>query len=207
MLAAGAATSVQATTFTGSYGESHNAADPGLKLLTNNLAPSPFSFNLTNVGDTAHQNLFQLYTNEASLDFDDLAGKPISVTLAFTAPSNFGGTIGGTTDGAFTFSLSGFFNLTENNFGTLSWANNGNQVLDFGNGGQLLVHLDDANFNLTRTSFGDSALTPGLAGAATVTADFTLKAAAVPEPASWALMIGGFGMAGATLRRRRAALA
>ena len=27
--------------------------------------------------------------------------------------------------------------------------------------------------------------------------------AAVPEPASWALMIGGFGLAGATLRRRR----
>ncbi|PZQ65249.1 MAG: hypothetical protein DI570_02460 [Phenylobacterium zucineum] len=26
---------------------------------------------------------------------------------------------------------------------------------------------------------------------------------AVPEPATWALMIGGFGMAGATLRRRR----
>jgi len=26
----------------------------------------------------------------------------------------------------------------------------------------------------------------------------------VPEPASWALMIGGFGLAGATLRRRRA---
>ncbi|PZQ58946.1 MAG: PEP-CTERM sorting domain-containing protein [Phenylobacterium zucineum] len=29
---------------------------------------------------------------------------------------------------------------------------------------------------------------------------------AVPEPATWALMIGGFGMAGATLRRRRSAL-
>ena len=28
--------------------------------------------------------------------------------------------------------------------------------------------------------------------------------AAVPEPASWALMIGGFGLAGAALRRRRA---
>lgn len=30
---------------------------------------------------------------------------------------------------------------------------------------------------------------------------------AVPEPATWALMIGGFGLAGAALRRRRAALA
>ncbi len=44
--------------------------------------------------------------------------------------------------------------------------------------------------------------------------DFTLddislstKAPGVPEPASWALMILGFGAAGAVLRRRRAALA
>ena len=33
-----------------------------------------------------------------------------------------------------------------------------------------------------------------------------LPAAAVPEPASWALMIAGFGLAGATLRRRNTAL-
>jgi hypothetical protein len=31
--------------------------------------------------------------------------------------------------------------------------------------------------------------------------------AAVPEPAAWALMIAGFGLAGASLRRRRGALA
>jgi len=30
-----------------------------------------------------------------------------------------------------------------------------------------------------------------------------LSVAAVPEPASWAMMIGGFGLAGGTLRRRR----
>jgi len=30
------------------------------------------------------------------------------------------------------------------------------------------------------------------------------KGGAVPEPAAWALMIAGFGLAGATLRRRRA---
>ena len=31
--------------------------------------------------------------------------------------------------------------------------------------------------------------------------------AGVPEPAAWALMIGGFGMAGAMIRRRKAAIA
>ena len=38
----------------------------------------------------------------------------------------------------------------------------------------------------------------GLSG----TADF---AGGVPEPTTWALMLGGFGLAGAALRRRRAA--
>lgn len=36
---------------------------------------------------------------------------------------------------------------------------------------------------------------------------FTVTAAAVPEPASWALMIGGFGLVGAVLRQRRAVAA
>lgn len=36
---------------------------------------------------------------------------------------------------------------------------------------------------------------------------FTLGIAAVPEPATWAMMIGGFGAIGATMRRRRRTLA
>ncbi|HLZ75156.1 MAG TPA: PEPxxWA-CTERM sorting domain-containing protein [Phenylobacterium sp.] len=39
------------------------------------------------------------------------------------------------------------------------------------------------------------------------TATFQAQLGAVPEPAAWALMISGFGLAGAALRRRRAAFA
>lgn len=35
---------------------------------------------------------------------------------------------------------------------------------------------------------------------------FTLASATVPEPASWALMIGGFGMTGIAMRRRKTLL-
>ncbi|THD54182.1 PEPxxWA-CTERM sorting domain-containing protein [Phenylobacterium sp.] len=41
-------------------------------------------------------------------------------------------------------------------------------------------------------------------------ADITFKGVAfapVPEPATWTLMPGGFGLTGAALRRRRAAVA
>jgi hypothetical protein len=43
-------------------------------------------------------------------------------------------------------------------------------------------------------------------GGDTYKINFEAASAAVPEPASWALMLGGFGLAGASIRRRRSAV-
>lgn len=40
-------------------------------------------------------------------------------------------------------------------------------------------------------------------GAGTYSGNATFQAAAVPEAATWAMMVGGFGLIGATVRRRR----
>jgi hypothetical protein len=54
-------------------------------------------------------------------------------------------------------------------------------------------------FSVVLDSFGGADKT------VTIGANGLSAAGAVPEPAAWALMIGGFGFAGATLRRRKAA--
>ena len=83
-------------------------------------------------------------------------------------------------------------------------------VFDFSGAPDILgVTLDgSSNFTPAGSSFTSNSFNLNLSGNA-VTADsvavydFTLQdRAAVPEPASWALMISGFGLAGAALRRR-----
>jgi hypothetical protein len=68
-------------------------------------------------------------------------------------------------------------------------------------------------FQAVGVNFGGTAKSVVFGGSANFIGfdDITLGSATagggVPEPASWALMIGGFGLAGATLRRRRSAVA
>lgn len=82
----------------------------------------------------------------------------------------------------------------------------GNLVLtvkdfDFGSGGNLFLDVDK---NVGTTNMRDSAFAYDYnQGLVTGFNDF----AAVPEPATWGLLIGGFGLVGAAMRRRRRAAA
>ncbi len=60
-------------------------------------------------------------------------------------------------------------------------------------------------FNTTGTSFTISGLASN--DGYWVGDNFTFSGTAVPEPASWAMLIAGFGLTGAAMRRRRTALA
>ncbi len=65
----------------------------------------------------------------------------------------------------------------------------------------------DYTFNLWSRQRANPALDGGNVEIADFAPDGSSFAATVPEPASWALMIGGFGVAGARLRHRRTHLA
>ena len=66
--------------------------------------------------------------------------------------------------------------------------------------GRPISFFNQSNNNLYRIN----AQSPGASFYVTATSS---AVAAVPEPASWAMMIGGFGLTGAALRRRRGSFA
>jgi hypothetical protein len=193
-LSAAISAPASAETFAGTYGVNLNGTDPGLVLNWSSIA-SGLTFNLPTVGSSTSFDLFSLWTNETTVNADDLAPKPIQVNFNFTLPTGFGGSINGETIGE-----SVFFGIFQD--GHVNWNNGGDQLLNFGNGGQLLAHLDNATFNS-----GVFGLDEGQRSGAAINATFSLMHGSVPEPATWAMMILGFGMVGAGLRMRRLATA
>jgi len=73
-------------------------------------------------------------------------------------------------------------------------------------GGQSLTVTGVPILNGVMNTIEVKGTTSATAVAATYTGTATFNAGAVPEPASWAMMIGGFGLIGAAMRRRRTGL-
>jgi hypothetical protein len=194
--ALGAASAASATTFTGTYDvtDYHSGSNGGLNIDIQDAAPSGTSLGLGNMnfGDVKVVDLFYIWAGE-DVGSDDTGSDPIAVKFNFTSPVG-SGTVNGDTWG-----VTGQFE-----HGVVHW--DGPININFGAAGTMNIALNNATFYEEPDCWRDcnnnyKALIKGT---------FTLNGpagGAVPEPASWAMMITGFGLAGATLRRRRTAAA
>jgi hypothetical protein len=195
-LMAAAASPAFATDFTTAYSVDLNTNESGLTLHDSGIAPS-LSFTLTPTDPTASNvDLFDLFTKETTVNRDDLAPQQISVDFTFSQPTNFTDSVGGTTEGQ-----KFIFGLFQD--GKVTW--DSSPAVDIGNGEQLEISLSDATFN-----DGVFGLRPGQKYGAQIEGTFTLipaTASAVPEPATWAVMLTGFGGLGVAMRRARRKLA
>lgn len=84
---------------------------------------------------------------------------------------------------------------------------NGVQQFTFNDAGNLAVISNTLHFFRDDTAVGGEAATGFVDYIRLADAGGFTATAAIPEPATWAVMIMGFGAAGAMLRRRRAAAA
>jgi len=156
-------------------------------------AGNNFSFELTSVGQSVTFRLLDIWTNEPSLQADDLVSRAIEAVFNFTAPPPpFGGSVDGDTVAGTILIASG---------GNVAW--DGSEILTFGGlgDGQLRVSLSDEVFNVG----GGLNFTPGRAYGASVDVTFKLLANAteVPEPLTIGLLGMGLVGLGVAARRRR----
>ncbi|GAB3685024.1 PEP-CTERM sorting domain-containing protein [Salinisphaera aquimarina] len=158
----------------------------GLLIETSDASPNPFIYNLM-LGESQTFGLFNIYTNEGSVNLDDLVGRDIFVDFGFIQPEAGNAVVTGETDGR--------FRAIVFQQGRVQW--DGPQLFSYGGDGLIEVALQDATFNT-----GLFGLDGGEANGATIFATLTLRNEAtladVPEPgvmALFALALIGMGFA------------
>jgi PEP-CTERM motif len=187
-----------AVTFSGNVANvTANNSGSGLEVQTGLY--NSFNFDLDVGENSGPIGLFTIWTNETHVAWgEDTSPRNIAVQFNFLQPGGpwAGGPVEGETFG---------FNFIIGQGGAVTW--DAPEIFTFGNGGQLKVTLNPTTFN--EGWFGT---TPGKKYGAVVTGNFEFLQApslqsGVPEPATWAMMITGFGLAGAAIRRRRTSFA
>jgi hypothetical protein len=167
------------------------------------MASSASAATIVNVGTSPSANPYFYITS----------GTPTTPVIT----ANFGATISGpstTFDDIFQFiipqngkgsgSLSTSFSSPLNQLTISNVLVNGvNETLTSGSGGQSLTVSGVPIINGVLNMIEVKGVTSSSAVAATFTGTATFAAGSVPEPASWALMIGGFGLIGLAMRRRQ----
>jgi hypothetical protein len=161
-----------------------NTGDPGLVITASPVPFGPFDLDLdvgTLTPSSFTTDVLSIGTDETTINlFEDTNSLPISVGFSFTNPfGTTGDPITGETFGVWLIDI-----------GVVRW--DGPSTFNFGNGGAFSLALSDTIF--------------GTPGTANVSGTFTLiSESAVPEPATWAMMLMGFGAVGFAMRRKRSA--
>ncbi|WP_284162908.1 VPLPA-CTERM sorting domain-containing protein [Frigidibacter sp. SD6-1] len=183
-LFAGAA---EAATINATFSLSGSAfSNPGLEVETS-AGSGSFSVTLAQ-GQSQTLNLFSLWTEEPTVDPDDLVARQISAAFSLTNYTA-SGTVNGTTVGTSLFGVL--------QWGQLNWS--APLTLNYGNGGQLQITLSNGPFNL-----GFLGLATGALNGLNVTATITnlVEPAPVPLPASGLALLVGLGCVPLVRRRR-----
>lgn len=208
VLAGGLATSASAAqVFQGGYvvsafttgGNNNNGLDINIHHGSGNFSTSSLAIG----GSYTDTDLFEISADEqinapSSGSDGDTNPKPITVQFTFTQP-NLPGSGPDATDSGFTVAVNG-----TPDFGQLTWG--APATVDFVGVGLLTITMQNVTFFHGGEECDDGSSCAHVGATFSLAAEPT-QTGGVPEPASWALMIGGFGMTGAALRRRRTAVA
>lgn len=139
--------------------------------------------------------------------FDTVTSGSISFTRATAAAEG-----NGTRTNLLTVSFTNAELDASQNNGSFTFKSNNNSVITFTSDFLDFSHVVDKDFSFSfsgssptfNAPVGSSSRSLSMSGSGTFASDpAPLVVGGVPEPASWAMMLGGFGLLGATLRTRK----